>query len=101
MRTSRTPAPTAAAPPIPPADGEVVEAAADRRPSAALEITDRVVEAAGAIARPALAAGEAEAVAAAGAVAVAASAAVGSAAAVGGGNSGKVFWMSADAQKEI
>src|SRR5208337_381993 len=55
MRTGRTPAPIVAPPPIPRADGDRAEAAAARRPSAALEITDRVVAEAGEIARPALA----------------------------------------------
>src|SRR5271157_2090536 len=87
MRTGRTPAPIVAPPPIPRADGDRAEAAAARRPSAALEITDRVVAEAGEIARPALAAGEAAVVEAVGAVAVAASAAAVSVAAGAGGNS--------------
>src|SRR5271157_5014286 len=86
MRTGKTPAKLVATTPMPPADGDRVEAAAVRRPSAALEITDRVVAVAGEIARPALAAGEAAVAAEAGAVAVAASAAVVSVAAVAGGN---------------
>src|SRR5271157_1076620 len=91
MRTGRTPAPIVAPPPIPRADGDRAEAAAARRPSAALEITDRVAAEAGEIARPALAAGEAAVAAAVGAVAAAASAAAVSVAAVAGGNSGHVF----------
>ena len=75
---------------MPPAGGDRAEAAAARRPSAALEITDRVAAAVGEIARPALAVGGAAAVAAAGAVAVAASAVVVSVAAVvSGDNPGK------------
>src|SRR5271157_5357557 len=100
MRTGRTPAPIVAPPPIPRADGDRAEAAAARRPSAALEITDRVVAEAGAIARPALAAGEVAVEAAVGAVAVAASAAAVSVAAVAGGNSGACFWISADVQQK-
>src|SRR5271157_4030619 len=87
MRTNRPPAPIVAPPPIPRADGDRAAAAAARPPSAALEITDRVVAAVGEIARPVLAAGEAAVAAEAGSVAVAASAAVVSVAAVAGGNS--------------
>ena len=74
MRTVRTPAQIVAATPLPLAAGEVAEVgpAADRRPSVALEITDRVAAVAGQIARPVLAAGAAAVVAAAGAVVVAA-----------------------------
>ena len=71
-----------------------MEAAADRRPSAASEIAPvpRAAPAAeaGEIARPALAAGQAAAEAEAGAVAAAASAA----AAVAGGDTGDMAWIS-------
>ena len=73
MRTGRTPAQIVAATPLPLAAGEIarVVAAAEQRPSAALEITDRVAAVAGQIARPVPADGEAGAVAAAGAAAAA------------------------------
>src|ERR1022692_987042 len=96
MPTGRTQTPIIAAIPLPPAGGEAVEveAAADRRPSAASEIAPvpRAAPAAeaGEIARPALAAGQAAAEAEAGAVAVAASAA----AAVAGGDTGDMAWIS-------
>src|SRR5271157_5010687 len=100
MRTGRTPAPIVAPPPIPRADGDRAEAAAARRPSAALEITDRVVAEAGEIARPALAAGEVAVAAAVGAVAVAASAAAVSVAAGGSEGNSALVWISAGVQQK-
>src|SRR5271165_4612503 len=76
MRAGRTPALIVAVPPILPADGDRVEAAAGQQPSAALEITDREVAGAGEIGQPALAVGEAaEAAVAASAAAVSVAAA--------------------------
>jgi len=92
MRAGRTPALIVAVPPILPADGDRVEAAAGQQPSAALEITDREVAGAGEIGQPALAVGEAAVAAGAGEAAVAASAAaVSVAAADSAGNFGDRF----------
>src|SRR5271165_5415320 len=91
MRAGRTPALIVAVPPILPADGDRVEAAAGQQPSAALEITDREVVGAGEIGQPALAVGEAAVAAGAGEAAVAASAAAVSVAADTAGNFGDRF----------
>ena|SRR5271167_1280257 len=85
--------------PLPHADGEAAEPVAGRPPSAALEITDRVVAAVGEIGQPALEVGEAAVAEAVGAVAVAASVAVVSEAAAGG-DPGDMFGISADVQQK-
>src|SRR5208283_2623138 len=79
--------------PLPHADGEAAEPVAGRPPSAALEITDRVVAAVGEIGQPALEVGEAAVAEAVGAVAVVSEAAA-------GGDPGDMFGISADVQQK-